>query len=72
MTSDAETLGKEVHQDERNKKNTFVAQYGLETSKDYVREESEKAIEIIESVTSVSEYKDALIKLIRSMIDRNK
>ena len=72
VTSDAETLGKEVHQDARNEKNTFVAQYGLEASKDYVREESEKAVKIIESVTSVSEYKDLLVGLVRSMIDRKK
>lgn len=70
VTSDTETLGKEVHQDARNEKNTFVAQYGLEASKDYVREESEKAVKIIESVTSVSEYKDLLVGLVRSMIDR--
>lgn len=69
---DAEKLGKEVHQDERNEKNTYVSEYGIEASKEYVKSESEKAVGIIREVIPDNEYRKLLITLVESMITREK
>ena len=69
---DAEKLGKEVHQDERNEKNTYVSEYGLEASKEYVKSESEKAVGIIKEVMPDNEYRVLLVELVEKMITREK
>ena len=71
MIGDAEKLGKEVHQDERNQKNTFVASYGLEKSVQYVNSESEKAVKIIEGNAVDNEYRETLIELVKSLTKRD-
>ncbi len=69
---DAEKLGKEVHQDERNEKNTYVSEYGIERSKEFVRLESEKAVSIIMETVPDNEYRTLLIQLVESMINRDR
>lgn len=71
MIGDAEKLGKEVHQDERNQKNTFVASYGLEKSVQYVNSESEKAVKIIEGNAVDNEFRETLIELVKSLTKRD-
>ena len=71
IIGDAEKLGKEVHQDERNQKNTFVASFGLEKSKEYVNTESEKAVRLIEETVGESVYRDALLDLVRMLTKRD-
>ena len=71
IIGDAEKLGKEVHQDERNQKNTFVASFGLEKSKEYVNTESEKAVRLIEETVGESVYRDALLDLVKMLTKRD-
>ena len=71
VTSSAEKLGKEVNQDARNEKNTFVAEYGLECAKEYVRECSEEAIDIVRSKVPESEFRALMIELIEFLIVRD-
>ena len=71
IIGDAEKLGKEVHQDERNQKNTFVASFGIEKSKEYVNTESEKAVRLIEETVGESVYRDALLELVRMLTKRD-
>ena len=71
VTSSAEKLGKEVNQDARNEKNTFVAEYGLERAKEYVRECSEEAIDIVRSKVPESEFRALMIELIEFLIVRD-
>ena len=71
VTSSAEKLGKEVNQDARNEKNTYVAEYGLDKAREYVRECSEEAISIIESEVVQSEYRDLMTELIKFLINRD-
>ncbi len=71
VTSSAEKLGKEVNQDARNEKNTYVAEYGLDKAREYVRECSEEAISIIESEVAQSEYRDLMTELIKFLINRD-
>ncbi|MCR4845982.1 MAG: polyprenyl synthetase family protein [Eubacterium sp.] len=71
IIGDAEKLGKEVHQDERNQKNTFVASFGIEKSKEYLNTESEKAVRLIEKTVGESVYRDALLDLVRMLTKRD-
>ena len=71
VTSSAEKLGKEVNQDARNEKNTYVAEFGLDRAREYVRECSEEAISIIESEVAQSEYRDLMTELIKFLINRD-
>ena len=72
VIGDAEKLGKEVNQDARNEKNTFALAYGVEEASRYVREKSENAIKILESILPANQAADRLIELINSMIGRDK
>ena len=71
VTSSAEKLGKEVNQDARNEKNTFVAEYGLERAKEYVRECSEEAIDIVRLKVPESKFRALMIELIEFLIVRD-
>jgi geranylgeranyl pyrophosphate synthase len=71
IVGDAEKLGKEVNQDARNEKNTYVAEYGINRSKLYVREQSGLAIRLVEEVAKESDARNKMVALIRGMIDRN-
>ena len=70
MIGDAEKLGKEVHQDERNQKNTYVASFGLEKSAEYVEDESKKALRLIEENIKDSNYRNELTTLVMSLVKR--
>ena len=69
-TGDASKLGKEVHQDEKNDKNTFVDRMGMEKSLKYVRKKTDEAVYILNEIVPENEYRDLLIELILSMVDR--
>ena len=71
VIGDAKKLGKEVSQDARNEKNTYVASYGLDVAREYVKQQSEKAIELICEVVPDNTYRTELIALIKEMIDRD-
>ena len=70
VIGDAEKLGKDVHQDQRNEKNTYVARYGIDAAREYVKEESGKAVDIILNSLPDNDYRDLLIELINSLVYR--
>ena len=70
VIGDAEKLGKDVHQDQRNEKNTYVARYGIDAAREYVKEESGKAVDIISNSLPDNDYRDLLIELINSLVYR--
>ncbi len=70
VIGDADKLGKEVHQDSRNEKNTYVDEYGLEESKAFVERKSKEAIKIIAGLVTKNDALDLLTELIESMINR--
>lgn len=70
VIGDAEKLGKDVHQDQRNEKNTYVARYGIDAAREYVKEESGKAVDIISNSLPDNDYRVLLIELINSLVYR--
>lgn len=70
VIGDAEKLGKDVHQDQRNEKNTYVARYGIDAAREYVKEESGKAVDIILNSLPDNDYRALLIELINSLVYR--
>ena len=48
VTSTEEELGKEVNQDARNNKNTFVAEFGVEHAKEYVALKTDRAVNTLQ------------------------
>ena len=65
-------MGKELSQDSRNEKNTYVASFGLDAAKKYVADESEKAINDINDIFPESGAKDEIIMLVKTMVNREK
>lgn len=66
-------LGKPLHSDEKNDKYTYATIHGIDASKAYVREMSDKANDIIKGLHVKNEKaKEELIKLINSLIDRDR
>ena len=84
MIGDAETLGKEVGQDERNEKTTYVTLYGMEAAEAYVRQLTDQANEILEGLLTVKKEgsdgademsnpaAEELISLLQSLVGRKK
>lgn len=87
VTGNPEELGKDVSQDEKNGKVTFVTIYGLDKAAEYVKQASDLAIKLIdEAYTSFTNtfahpskpddhanvYVDYLIDLINSLVNRKK
>ena len=80
VTGDEKILGKEVSQDEKNGKVTFVTLYGLDKAREYVKQASELATglideaysEIINQNDDINPYLDMLKDLIIKMITREK
>lgn len=62
VTSSLEVLGKPTGSDEKNRKLTYVALYGLEESKKKVRELSEEAIAILRSFPQRNEFLETLVE----------
>ncbi len=67
VTSDSKTLGKPVGSDEKNDKSTIVKFYGLEKSKQLIREYTDKAIN---ALNVFEKNTDTLKKLAYMLVDR--
>lgn len=67
VTSTFQELGKPVHSDEKNEKNTFVTMYGIEASQKMVQTLSEEAIAIFQTF---GEKADFLIELTQYLMKR--
>ena len=70
VIGDAEKLGKEVHQDSRNEKNTYVDEFGIEESKAFVERKSKEAMKILGGLVTKNDALNLLLELIESMIHR--
>lgn len=68
VEGDAAVLGKEVGQDERNEKFTFVTIYGMDAAKKFVEEKSREAIELLTEIGADEE----LIQFTEMLINRDK
>ncbi|MBQ8951956.1 MAG: polyprenyl synthetase family protein [Eubacterium sp.] len=72
MTSDAETLGKEVGQDEKNKKNTYAAEYGIDEARKFVNEKTDSVRDILDRVLKTDREEAELLKqLVTELAGRN-
>lgn len=72
MTSDAETLGKEVGQDEKNQKNTYAAEYGIEAAHEFVNEKTKIVHNVLDEVLKTDrEEADLLKELVTELAGRN-
>ncbi len=69
VTGTMEELGKPIHSDERNEKNTYVSLYGLEASEDAVQRLSEEAVALLEQFGARSAF---LVALTNTLIKRRK
>lgn len=69
VTGDEQTIGKPVGSDAKNEKTTYVTVRGLEQSAKDVEELSNHAIQTITSLEAKNEY---LIRLLKSMINRDR
>ncbi len=67
VISDAETLGKDVGQDEKNNKSTYVAQYGMEAADRRVRELTESVQDTLGRVFGSDERKETV--LLKKLVD---
>ncbi len=72
VTGTTEVLGKPVGSDEKNNKLTYVTLNGLEESKKEVERLSKEAVSILTSFTDKEADGDFLLKLIESLINREK
>lgn len=61
VTGDASTLGKPLHSDEKNEKNTYVSLFGTEKAEQIVWEYSQKAVEQMRSLSVRSEELEELL-----------
>ena len=68
VEGDAAVLGKEVGQDERNDKYTFVTIYGMDAARKYVEDKSAEAMQILREIGSSEE----LIQFTEMLIYRDK
>ena len=72
VTSTLEELGKPVHSDERNDKNTYVDLVGLETAKEFVASLSKSALEDLKKIEGEWTENSFLEELICYLINRKK
>lgn len=73
IVGDEKALGKPVNSDEKNDKYTFVTLHGMDASKKYVNDMSEKANNILNRLTVCNEdAKSGLMDLVRTLIDRDR
>ena len=73
ILGDEATLGKPVLSDEKNDKYTYATIYGIDKAKAYVNNMSDKANNIINDINSKNkETKEALVSLIKTLIDRDR
>ena len=71
VTSTTEVLGKPVNSDEKNNKSTYVTFYGLDRSKELVREYSEHAIKLLDEIKTTGD-KMTVKQMITDLISREK
>lgn len=67
VTSTLEVLGKPVHSDEKNEKNTYVTMYGVEASQKMVEAFSQEAVCLLKTFGKEADF---LIELTRYLITR--
>ncbi len=73
IVGDENKLGKPINSDEKNEKNTYVTLHGMDASKKYVHDMSEKANTIIDKLAVRDEAAKAeLMMLIGTLIDRDR
>lgn len=73
IKGDEDKIGKPVHSDEKNDKYTYATIYGIEAAEKYVKEMSDKANNIIDSIDVKNEdVKKKLTELVNSLIDRDR
>ncbi|MBE5944914.1 MAG: polyprenyl synthetase family protein [Lachnospiraceae bacterium] len=73
VVGDAQKLGKPVLSDEKNDKYTYVTIHGMDVAKSYVHSMSDKANNILNSLSVVNnDAKDCLMNLIVELINRDK
>ena len=74
---DSATLGKEVGQDARNEKTTYVTLHGMEAAKEYVRTKTDGAQRMLrqlfpdEEGKSIGTASEELMALLQSLVGRN-
>lgn len=69
VTGTLSELGKPIHSDEKNEKNTYVTLYGLDEAAGQVKRLSGEAMEILETVEGEKEF---LLQLIPWLVTRKK
>lgn len=69
VISTKEELGKPVHSDEKNNKVTYVSLFGIDEALKQVRQLSQEAIELMESLNKKNEF---LCMLIQELVSRRK
>lgn len=73
VIGDESAIGKPVNSDERNQKYTYVTIHGMDASKKYVHDMSERANNILEGLAvNNDDAKSALMELIHTLIDRDR
>ena len=69
VLSTTEELGKPVHSDEKNVKTTFVTLFGIEKSRECVRQLTAEAVELMHSLTGMNAFLETLLL---SLVERKK
>ena len=73
VEGDEALLGKPVLSDEKNEKYTYVTIYGIDKAREYVRDKSKEANDLLGSVEVADEAaKQELIGLINNLVDRDR
>ncbi len=71
VVGDEERIGKPVHSDEKNEKTTYVSLYGLEKSRELVRQYTESGLSSLRGLRAQDEAARAfLLELLASLIER--
>lgn len=72
IIGDESVIGKPLHSDDENHKTTYVTLHGMDAAKNYVREMSEKAVSILESIQARDSLAQAdMTALVKSLITRD-
>lgn len=72
IEGDEAVIGKPLHSDDKNHKTTYVTLHGMDAARDYVRDMSEKAVSILESMEVRDRVAQAdMTALVKSLIARD-
>ena len=69
VTSTQEELGKPIHSDEKNNKVTYVSLMGIQAAAGRVKELSDHAVDLLNSLDRENEFLDLLVE---SLVSRRK